>query len=82
MPPRPAWYPRLIGISAFLGFYPERLATQGDMCRLEFPSDSIPSISCLHAVEHVGLGRYGDPIDPEGCFTAMRELGRVVSPGG
>ena len=44
------------------------------MCRLEFASNSIPSLSCLHAIEHVGLGRYGDPIDPEGCFTAMREL--------
>lgn len=55
---------------------------QGDMCRLAFASDSIPSISSLHAIEHVGLGRYGDPIDPDGCFTAMRELGRVVAPGG
>jgi hypothetical protein len=187
VPPRPAWYARAIGVCAFFGFYPERLATlalrmprfvrdgrryrhaqhdrfplkwsnadpiltdfgaqagtahghyfrqdlwaarrihaarpalhvdvgsridgfvahvlsfmpvtvvdirplasdidgltfiQGNMCRLEFPSNSIPSISCLHAVEHVGLGRYGDPIDPEGCFTAMRELGRVVAPGG
>jgi hypothetical protein len=185
--PRPAWYTRLTGIGAFLGFYPERLATvvlrtprfvrdgrryrraragrfplrwsavepiltdfraqagiahghyfrqdlwaarrihgarparhvdvgsrvdgfvahvltfmpvtvvdirplasdiegltfrQGDMCRLDFLSDSLPSISCLHAVEHVGLGRYGDPVDPEGCFTAMRELARVVARGG
>ena len=55
---------------------------QGDMCRLDFPSDSIPSISCLHAVEHVGLGRYGDTVDPEGCFTALRELGRVLARGG
>jgi Caenorhabditis protein of unknown function, DUF268 len=55
---------------------------QADMCRLDFASASIPSLSSLHAVEHVGLGRYGDPIDPEGCFTAMRELARVVAPGG
>jgi SAM-dependent methyltransferase len=55
---------------------------QGDMCRLDFPSDSIASISCLHAIEHVGLGRYGDPVDPDGCFTALRELGRVLAPGG
>jgi hypothetical protein len=55
---------------------------QGDVCHLEFPSDSIPSLSSLHAVEHVGLGRYGDPVDPDGCFTAMRELARVVARGG
>lgn len=24
------------------------------------------SLSCLHALEHFGLGRYGDPIDPNG----------------
>jgi hypothetical protein len=55
---------------------------QGDMCRLDFPSDSLPSLSCLHAVEHVGLGRYGDPIDPDGWSTAMREMGRVLARGG
>jgi hypothetical protein len=55
---------------------------QSDMCRLEFASNTVESISSLHAVEHVGLGRYGDPIDPDGCFTAMRELGRILAPGG
>lgn len=24
------------------------------------------SLSCLHALEHFGLGRYGDPVDPNG----------------
>jgi hypothetical protein len=56
---------------------------QGDMCRLDgFATGSVPSVSSLHAVEHVGLGRYGDPIDPEGCFTALRELSRIVQAGG
>jgi SAM-dependent methyltransferase len=55
---------------------------QGDACRLNFASGSIPSVSSLHAMEHVGLGRYGDPIDPDGWQTAVRELARVVSPGG
>jgi hypothetical protein len=36
----------------------------------------------MHVVEHVGLGRYGDPVDAEGDRKAMRELGRVVAPGG
>jgi hypothetical protein len=40
---------------------------------------SIPSVSSLHAVEHFGLGRYGDPIDPEACFAAMRALSRVLA---
>jgi len=36
----------------------------------------------MHVVEHVGLGRYGEPIDPEGDLKAMAELKRVVAPGG
>jgi SAM-dependent methyltransferase len=32
--------------------------------------------------EHVGLGRYGDPLDPEGTEKALRELMRVLAPGG
>ena len=55
---------------------------QGDVCRLNFASDSIPSLSSLHAMEHVGLGRYGDPVDPDGWLIAMRELARVVARGG
>ena len=187
MSPRPVWYTRLIGASAFLGFYPERLATlalrlprfvrdarryrlaehdrfplrwsevepiltdfraeagvayghyfrqdlwaarrihaarpvthidigsridgfvahvlsfmpvtvvdirpltsdiegltfhRADMCRLDLATGSLPSVSCLHAVEHVGLGRYGDPVDPAGCFKALAELARILAPGG
>jgi len=33
-------------------------------------------------VEHIGLGRYGDPIDPLGTMKALRELSRVVAKGG
>jgi len=32
--------------------------------------------------EHIGLGRYGDPIDPDGMSKACRELIRVLAPGG
>lgn len=44
--------------------------------------NSIESISSLSAIEHFGLGRYGDAIDPEACFKVMRNLVRVVKPGG
>jgi SAM-dependent methyltransferase len=54
----------------------------GDACRLPFSDRSVPSLSCLHVVEHIGLGRYGDPIDPEGSAKAARELARVLAPGG
>jgi len=43
---------------------------------------SCDSLSCLHALEHFGLGRYGDPIWPEGHEVALANLARIVSPGG
>ena len=53
-----------------------------DLTQLSFESNSIPSLSCMHTVEHIGLGRYGDPIDPEGDVKAIKELKRVVKIGG
>lgn len=40
------------------------------------------SISCLHAIEHFGLGRYGDPIDPNGHKKAFKNLLETLSPLG
>ena len=45
-------------------------------------SDSVKSISSLHAAEHFGLGRYSDPIDPSACFKFMNALQRVLARGG
>lgn len=44
--------------------------------------NSIESLSCLHAAEHFGLGRYGDDVDAEAFFIAMRNFERVLSWGG
>jgi SAM-dependent methyltransferase len=53
-----------------------------DLLALPFEDGSVSSLSCMHVVEHVGLGRYGDPLDPEGDLKAMRELARVLASGG
>jgi SAM-dependent methyltransferase len=55
---------------------------RADLTQLDFADDSIESLSCMHTAEHVGLGRYGDPIDPLGDVKAMNELRRVLAPGG
>jgi SAM-dependent methyltransferase len=54
----------------------------GDILALKLTDESVQSISCLHVIEHIGLGRYGDPIDPEGSRKAAAELARVLAPGG
>lgn len=53
-----------------------------DLNNLPFADNSIESISCMHTIEHIGLGRYGDTVDPDGDIKAIRELQRVVKPGG
>jgi SAM-dependent methyltransferase len=40
------------------------------------------SFSSLHAIEHFGLGRYGDPIDYHGHEKAMAHVAKIIKPGG
>jgi len=53
-----------------------------DLTRLDFLDNSIFSLSCMHTVEHIGLGRYGDTINPAGDLQAINELKRVLAKGG
>lgn len=72
----------------FYDYRPAELRLNGlssrhaDLLGLQFPDNSIDSLSCMHVVEHIGLGRYGDPIDPDGDLKAIAELKRVLAPGG
>lgn len=40
------------------------------------------SLSCLHTIEHFGLGRYGDALDPDGHLKGIAQLTRMIKPGG
>lgn len=40
------------------------------------------SMSCLHTLEHFGLGRYGDPINPNGYVSGLTNMAKLVAPGG
>lgn len=53
-----------------------------DLCNLHFEDNSITSLSCMHTIEHIGLGRYGDPLDPDGDKKAAGELKRVLAGNG
>lgn len=55
---------------------------QGSVLELPYADASVTSLSSLHVIEHIGLGRYGDPIDPRGSERALRELRRVLAPTG
>jgi len=58
------------------------ISGKADLTNLPFESNSIESLSCMHTVEHIGLGRYGGPIDINGDIKAMKELERVVAVNG
>jgi len=72
----------------FYDYRPAQLALSNyesefaDLTQLPFDDNSIGSLSCMHTVEHIGLGRYGDALDPQGDLKAIAELTRVLQPGG
>lgn len=55
--------------------------TQRDLMQ-EVPEAFCDSLSCLHALEHFGLGRYGDPLDARGHEKGIANLARLLQPGG
>jgi hypothetical protein len=55
---------------------------KADLTALPMASHSLPSVSCMHVIEHVGLARYGDDLDYDGDLKAIRELQRVTAHGG
>ena len=57
-------------------------SNHANLTDLFFKSDSVHSLSCMHTIEHIGLGRYGDSIDPDGDLKAISELKRVLAPQG
>jgi hypothetical protein len=63
--------------------HPRIRFVQGDLMRLD-PQwlECTDSLSCLHALEHFGLGRYGDPIDPQGHLKGFANMCKMLKPGG
>lgn len=72
----------------FFDYRPAKIELEGltsgaaDILNLPFPDNSIHSLSCMHVVEHIGLGRYRDQINPDGDLRAISELQRVTAKNG
>ena len=54
----------------------------GSVLALPYSDGELESVSCMHVIEHIGLGRYGDDVDLAGSEAACRELSRVLAGGG
>lgn len=62
---------------------PEVIFRQADLMNpTELLAQYCDSLSCLHALEHFGLGRYGDPIDPDGYVAGLANMAKILRPGG
>ena len=72
----------------FFDFRPPNLklsnlqSEHADIISLPFNDNSVKSISCMHVIEHIGLGRYGDQLDPMGDIKGIKELKRVLAKSG
>lgn len=62
--------------------HPNFKFVQGDICELCFPSNFFDVAISLSTLEHVGIGYYGDVLHQRGDLTAIREICRVIKPGG
>ncbi len=71
-----------IDIRPLITDLPNLESKSGSILEMPYPDKSISSLSCLHVAEHIGLGRYGDPLDPLGTVKACKELQRVLATGG
>ena len=36
-------------------------------------------VSCLHTLEHLGLGRYGDKLDPDGWKKGLNSISKLIT---
>jgi hypothetical protein len=80
-------------VSAFLPVWrfdtePVRISLSGLECgvtdphRFPLADGSMQSVSSIGAIEHAGLGRYGEALDPDGDLAIMHEMLRVLGPDG
>ena len=65
---------------------PNILFKQADIMDLaslgNYGTNYCDSLSCLHAIEHFGLGRYGDPIEFEGYKEGLKNMLGILDVGG
>jgi len=63
--------------------FPNISFTQADLMSINFNiKNYCDSLSCLHVLEHFGLGRYGDAIDIDGHIKGFNNIHQILKQGG
>lgn len=75
---------RVVGldVAEFAYRHPNLRAVRGDVTSCPFAAGSFGAVVAISAVEHIGLGHYGDPCSERGDREAVREMARVLRHGG
>jgi hypothetical protein len=72
-----AYYP-----TTYMDYRVPRLKVEGlSLASIDLANEVVgefESLSCLHVVEHIGLGRYGDTLDNEGDLKAIENLKKMA----
>lgn len=56
---------------------------QGDILTTkQFESESFDAVVAISSLEHIGLGSYGDPKDPDGDIATVRRVAEWLKPHG
>ena len=55
---------------------------QGDCTHTNLPNQFADVVTIISTIEHVGLGRWGDPLDVDGDIKTMHEARRILKPDG
>jgi SAM-dependent methyltransferase len=62
--------------------HPDLVVIQGDLTKTPFQNDTLDVVIAVSALEHIGLGFYGDPSLHAGIEVAIREIHRILKIGG
>lgn len=71
-----------IDIRPFEGKLDRLECKKADVRSMPYDDNSVQSLSCLNVAEHIGLGQYGESLDPFGTQNAIKELSRVLAVNG
>ncbi len=69
---------RKIGVSQHSNI----ISAQKDIMKTNVTTEITDSLSCLHTIEHLGLGRFGDDLDPDGHIKGFKNLLKLLSKDG
>jgi hypothetical protein len=58
------------------------ISAQIDITKKSVATEITDSLSCLHTIEHLGLGRYGDDLDPDGHIKGFKNLLKLLAKEG